>query len=135
MLRASSPFAFGFGKDARRDARGLFLENRRALDAVAIATSFGVNVAALTPVTRNVNRAGPFGFLPQFLRRAVGDDLAAINDDGARTNRVDFLQNVRGKNDRFLFAHPPDQARGLRASDSDPGRRSVRPGPAHPDRE
>ena len=39
----------------------------------------------------------------QFLRRAVGHDPAAIDDDGARTGRFDFLENVRRENDRLRF--------------------------------
>ena len=44
------------------------------------------------------------------LRRcSVGHDLPAIDDDGTRTNRLDFLQNVGRENDRLPFPHPADQ--------------------------
>ncbi len=57
--------------------------------------------------------AGVFRALLQFLRSAVGHDLAAIDDDRARTRRLDLLQNVGGKNDRLRFAHLPNQRANL----------------------
>ena len=49
------------------------------------------------------------GALLQFVGRAVGHDLAAIDDDRARTNRLDFFENVGRENDRLCLAHRPDQ--------------------------
>ena len=55
------------------------------------------------------HRPGPLRFLPQLLRRAVGHNLAAVNDDRPRADRIHFLQDVRREDDRLLLAHPPDQ--------------------------
>ncbi len=41
---------------------------------------------------------------------AVGDDLAAIDNDGARTGGFDFFENVGGKDDRLFLAHAADEA-------------------------
>ena len=43
------------------------------------------------------------------MRCAVGDNLAAVNDDRPRADGIDFLQNVRREDDPLLLAHPPDQ--------------------------
>jgi hypothetical protein len=55
------------------------------------------------------HRAGHVGFLLQLLRRAVGHDLPAVNNNGAGTNRLDFLQDVRRKNNGLALAHAADQ--------------------------
>ena len=67
------------------------------------------------------------------LRRAVRHNLAAVDDDGARTDRLTFKEYASRK-DRLLLAHAPDND-GLRASDSGPGRPSVRRESECPDRE
>ena len=56
---------------------------------------------------------GHFGFWLQLLRRAVGHDLAAVNDDGPRTDRLDLLQDVGRENDGLALAHAADQAAHL----------------------
>ena len=50
------------------------------------------------------------GALFQFVGRAIGDDLAAIDDDRARTSGLDFFENVGRENDRLRFAHLANQS-------------------------
>src|SRR6266436_3756838 len=45
----------------------------------------------------------------QLLRRAVGDDAAAVDDDGPGARRLDLLEDVGRKNDRLLLAHAADE--------------------------
>src|SRR2546421_10478232 len=47
--------------------------------------------------------------LLELLRRAVRDDLPSINDDGARAGGLALLEDMGGKNNRLLLAHPLDQ--------------------------
>ena len=48
-------------------------------------------------------------FLLELFRRAVGHNLAAINNDGPRANRLDFFQNVCRKNDGLFLTHTANQ--------------------------
>ena len=49
----------------------------------------------------------------QLLRRAVGDDLAAVDDDDARAGRLDLLQDVGREDDRLVLAHALDEVAHL----------------------
>ena len=60
-----------------------------------------MTVDALPSGNSHRHRAGEIRPLLQFCRGAVGDDLAAIDDDRARTSRLDFLEDVGRKNDRL----------------------------------
>src|SRR5260370_420718 len=95
-------------KDTRGNPSGFFLENGGAFDGGQLTElrvqSGGVNAGDL-----NRDGSSPFGFLPQFDRRAIRDDLAAIDDDRSRANRVHFFENVRRKNNGFFLAHLSDE--------------------------
>ena len=71
-----------------------------------------LTTSAVTPSTRRVT-APAIPIWLELLRRAVGDDLAAVDDDRPRTDGVHLFQNVRRENDRLLLAHPPDQVADL----------------------
>ena len=101
-----------FGINARPDPP-VFLLDDRVRRALGTPESRSANLRAGASADDDQDRAGQIGFLLQLLRRAVGDNLAAVNDDGPRTNRLDFLQNVRRKNNGLAFAHPADQAADL----------------------
>src|SRR5574341_50026 len=49
----------------------------------------------------------------QLVRRAVGDDLAAVDDDRARARRVDLLEDVGRKHDRLVRAELADEVSHL----------------------
>jgi hypothetical protein len=52
--------------------------------------------------------------MPAQLRgRAVRDDAAAVDDDGAAARGVDFLEDVGGKHDRLALAELADQVAHL----------------------
>ena len=63
------------------------------------------------PPVRRAQHNGPGPRSPafQFVRRSVGHDASAVDDDGPRAHHLHFLEDVGGKNDRFVFAHPPDE--------------------------
>ena len=84
-----------------------------AFVAPATAPKLCLTSAAGTSSDVDRDRARHVGLLLEFLRRAVGDDLAAVDDDGARAGGLDFLQDVGGENDRLLLAHPLDQLADL----------------------
>src|SRR6266581_4615138 len=45
----------------------------------------------------------------ELLRRAVGDDAAAVDDDRPGARRLDLLEDVRRENDRLGLAHAADE--------------------------
>src|SRR6267142_6627394 len=98
-----------FRKDTSSDASGFFFQNGGAFDGRQLAKpcieSGGVNASDL-----DCDSTGPFGFLAQFNRRAVGDDLAAIDNDFARTNGINFFENVSGEDDGLFLSHLSDKA-------------------------
>jgi hypothetical protein len=51
--------------------------------------------------------------LLELLRRAVCDDFATVDDDGAGTCGLDFLQDVGGEDDGLVLAHALDHAAHL----------------------
>jgi len=57
--------------------------------------------------------SGHFGFGFQLLGRAVGDDLAAVNNNGPGAGGFDLFQDMSGKNDGLALAHAADQAAHL----------------------
>ena len=53
--------------------------------------------------------AGELRHATQLCGRAVGDDAAAVDDDGARAGGVDFLEDVGREDDRLVRAELADQ--------------------------
>ena len=66
-----------------------------------------------SPLIVTLTDTGARGARLQFVRRAVGDDLSLVDDDGARAGGLDFLEDVGRKDDRLVRAHPFDQSADL----------------------
>ena len=140
-------------------ARGELPDGARQLAALAFLCAIGAqrerrfaqHRTRISPTARNLtnfcrtarssrprphrDRAGVFRALPQFLRRAIGHDLAAIDDDRARTGRLDLLENVGRKNDRLRSRPSCGSGCALRVFGWDRGHRSAHPGSGLRDRE
>src|ERR1051325_8486719 len=87
------------GKYPGGDAGSALFENGRSLNGRQLA-QFLAEGGGVDATDAQGHGAGPFGLLAQLLGGAVGDNLAAIDDDGPRTRRIDFLEDVGRENDR-----------------------------------
>src|SRR5437016_9821603 len=88
-----------FGKNSSRDAGGLLFKDGSAFDGRELR-QFLTEGCSIDAAGAQGNSAGPFGFLTELLGRAVGHDLAAIDDNGARARGIDFFENVGRENYR-----------------------------------
>ena len=91
------------------DAAGRFVPQHRSLpNARQGRQALGQGHRRHAPHPQ-LHRTRDIGPLFQIGRRAIGHNLSAINDDRPGAGRFHLFQNVRGKDDRFAFAHPLDQ--------------------------